>query len=120
MKKWNIFGRIISVFFVKDMSKTTGKMGLYFDDKGEIHVCESMSVEDKLKTEYHEIGHGFLFRLGWGQILDSQACELFCEHFSTFIYENQHQFAQAEVSRKQAQKSNRVKKETASRVGTSP
>lgn len=84
MKKINVFGKEITIKY----KKISGDLdGYYCKDKFEIYIDNTLKGNNKIHTEWHEVGHAFLHRLGWEEVMDDNTCELFCEQLGTMLTE---------------------------------
>lgn len=83
--KINVFGRSITVKYVSKVEG--GNMGLYDKEKHIIYIDKNLKGDARYVTEWHELGHAFLNRLGWEEVMDDNTQELFCEQLGSLLTE---------------------------------
>jgi len=91
--KVNIFGRTITIKYIKNLSKESHLMGFYDSDSKTINIDASLKDQDLRTTLSHEIFHAMCDRLGLNQTsLPMDIQEILCEGFSWLLEENNIKF----------------------------
>ena len=85
MKKINVYGKIYTIEYVDEVEDNED--GMIYKKEGLIHIAKSLKGDDRTSTEWHEITHALIYRLGHEENISDDAIELICEHFAVFLTE---------------------------------